>query len=1036
MKASLLCLVGALLALGAVLAALPASVEAQPADDPNFVFILADDMRADDLDYMPATRTLLRREGMLFSQAFVSYGTCCPSRATIMRGQYAHNHGVWYNENGPDGGWEGYKAHGNEQDNVATRLNDAGYRTGLFGKYVNEYNDATSVPPGWDSWFAAFDYRYFDYHVNVNGTDEYFGTTEGDYITDVLARRTNQFIGNSVEDGEPFFAYVAPIAPHGPSVPAPRDAHAFDRETAPRLPSFNEANVSDKPLGVRSRPSISAAERAEIDDRHEGRVESLQALDDLVEDVVERLQTERVLSNTYIIFTSDNGWHHGEHRLTLGKNYPYEESIRVPLVVRGPGVQAGSTQSKLALNTDYLPTFTDLAGAPTPEYVDGRSLRPLLLGDGGPWRTAFLQERRLNDGGTGDRSFYGVRVEDRWKYVEYAYGGRELYDLKDDPYEMENLDGTTQPVQPYLAGLVDALKSCAGATCRAAESPPQTSIQSTGTGAVSVSNSTDATFFFGSSESGSTFECSMDSGTAFNQCSSPKTYSGLASNRRHAFRVRAVDPTGTVDPTPAVHTWTIDTSDPETTLNEKPPRSSTNTSATFRFTGTDNLTAGTDLRFQCRREGGSFVSCSSPQTYTGLGEGSHTFEVRAVDDAGNIDPSPENYTWSVDTTVPETTITDQPAAISSSVNATFEFSSEPGADFECALNSGALAPCTSPKTFSDLSPNREHTFRVVATDEAGNVDPTPARYTWTIDNVEPNTVISGGPGGGTNDDTPTFTFGGSDNLTAAADLRFATRLDGGAWSAFSESTSVTLGGTGGLSQGPHTFYVKAKDQAGNEDGTPAERSFTVDSDAPAAPTIVDPREGRLVSANFNVVGTAEAGSTVQLLEGSDVKGTDTANSSGDWSISLLRVGDGSHTYTARATDEAGNPSGDSNARTVTVDAVAPRVESTVPGTNAKGVARGVTIEILFSEALRGSTVDSSTIRLFRTRSSNPIVSVVQYDPSTLRATLDPDAALVKGRRYKVVVSTEIQDEPGNKLDQDQTTAGLQPKTWVFTVRAR
>jgi N-acetylglucosamine-6-sulfatase len=388
-------------------------------------------MRKDDLKYMSKTRTLLKTQGMQFQNAFVSYPVCCPSRATIMRGQYTHNTGVWHNTNGPDGGWQGYKNHGNEEDNIATRLSDAGYRTGLFGKYFNGY-DATAVPPGWDDWFEVLSsLRYFNYYVNDNDTTKYFGTRESDYITDVLRRETQSFIAASDVAGKPFFAYVAPRAPHEPAIPAPRHEHAFDGVEAPRLPSFDESDMSDKPPWLQSRQVASQTQIAEIDARHEGRVESLQAVDDLVAAVVNKLQNLGALDNTYVVFTSDNGWYHDEHRIKQGKYHPYEEGIRMPLLVRGPGVQAGTT-TKLTLNTDFFPTFTDLAGVTTPEYVDGRSLRSVLEGNATTWRTAVLLERRRDDDFE-DHSLYGIRTSDGKKYIEYEGGFKELHDLKTDP---------------------------------------------------------------------------------------------------------------------------------------------------------------------------------------------------------------------------------------------------------------------------------------------------------------------------------------------------------------------------------------------------------------------------------------------------------------------------------------------------------------------------------------------------------------------------------------------------------------------------
>jgi N-acetylglucosamine-6-sulfatase len=357
---------------------------------PNIIYIVTDDMRYDDLNarYMPKTHSLLADQGMTFKNAFVSTALCCPSRATTMRGQYAHNTGVWDIENSynpdpsiPDGGWVGYKDNGHEDDNIATRLEAAGYRTGLFGKYLNEYQ-GTTKPLGWADWFAfRRGERYYDYSVNDNGTVKHFGTTASAYSTDVLSRETQQFVGASVAESKPFFAYVAPYAPHAPYPGTiPRHEHDFDGEVGPRLPSFNEGDVSDKPPWIRSLSIIGSFDPtkiATINKHHEDRVESLRSVDDLVGAVVAKLKSyPGVLENTYIVFTSDNGFQLGEHRIPPAKNRPYEESHHVPLVIAGPGIAAGSTTDKLALNTDYVPTFTDLAGAETPATSTGVPCAP------------------------------------------------------------------------------------------------------------------------------------------------------------------------------------------------------------------------------------------------------------------------------------------------------------------------------------------------------------------------------------------------------------------------------------------------------------------------------------------------------------------------------------------------------------------------------------------------------------------------------------------------------------------------------------
>ena len=373
-----------------------------------------------------------------------------------------------------DRGWQAYTNYGLQRDNVATRLDAAGYRTGFFGKYLNGYRNTTRIPPGWDRWFAhANKMDYYDYKINDDGTIKHYGSTSAAYETHVIANHAKTFIGTTARAGKPFFAYVVPYAPHSPATPAPRAKHAYDGLKAPRPPSFNERNVLDKPPWIRWLPRLSDAKKAKIVNRAEKRAESLQALDDLVAGVVGKLRDKGVMGNTYIFFTSDNGWHEGEHRIPGEKTRPYEEDVRMPLLVRGPGVAAGHHAHKLTLNTDFLPTFTDLAcSSASPcnkrswSYVpDGRSLRPVLKGNPTTWRNAVLLEGRHKPAYRGIRT---ITTTHQRKYVEYASGPRELYKLGTDPYELSNrYNATTRPT--VLASRLKALKTCAGKGCRAAE---------------------------------------------------------------------------------------------------------------------------------------------------------------------------------------------------------------------------------------------------------------------------------------------------------------------------------------------------------------------------------------------------------------------------------------------------------------------------------------------------------------------------------------------------------------------------------------
>jgi N-acetylglucosamine-6-sulfatase len=435
---------------------------------PNFVFILTDDMRKDDLAYMPNTRNLIASQGMTFDNAYVPLASCCPSRASILRGQYVHNHKVWYSNNdSPIGGYQGWVTPGHESDNLATRLQAGGYSTGLFGKYMNGYAKTTGKPPGWTDWFAMNSSTgYFNYSVNDNGVDKNFGSTAEDYMMDVINTESRQFIQQSVTAGKPFFLYLSPHVPHLPSTPAPRHENAFNGEAAPRLPSYNEDDVSDKPPWTSSLPKISSTEAAAIQQRHENRVESLQSVDEAVEDIVNKLSATQPeqLSNTYIVFTSDNGWHHGEHRIPTKKYKPYEESSHMPLLIRGPGVVEGSSVDKLVTFPDFMPTFLELAGVAQPSYIDGRSLVPLLNGTASSWRTAVLLEGR--QWGSPEQDYFAIRTADGVKYIEYASGFKEYYDLNPDPNEMTSTPGSASV---SLVDRLQRLKACAADTCRSIE---------------------------------------------------------------------------------------------------------------------------------------------------------------------------------------------------------------------------------------------------------------------------------------------------------------------------------------------------------------------------------------------------------------------------------------------------------------------------------------------------------------------------------------------------------------------------------------
>jgi len=472
---------------------------------PNIVFILTDDLSWNLVQYMPHVRQM-QRDGMTFTNYFVTDSLCCPSRASIFSGRYPHNHGVLTNTP-PTGGFSAFRR-GAEAETFATSLQDAGYRTALMGKYLNEYPRGAAknhVPPGWDEWdvpIGSAGYNQFNYTLNQNGRFVNHGNKAADYLTDVLTERARVFIRDSAARKTPFFLYLAPYAPHRPAPPAPRHALLFPDAKAPHTASFNEAAIDDKPQSVR-KPLLTAEEMGILDYQYRRRLQSLQAVNDMVLGVVRTLKNMGQLDNTYIVFTSDNGFHLGQHRLKAGKYTPYEEDIHVPLLIRGPGVPAGATTDAFVLNVDFAPTFAELGGATLGLRADGRSFVPLLRGGPAPagWRKAvFLEQFAFRDAPAPSEEAEGAENIDEpsdltaadgvqeyfthlglrtptYKYVERAAGqGKtefEYYDLVKDPAELSNLAGRMNPqLRAKLSGIVNALSTCAGADCRRLDAQP------------------------------------------------------------------------------------------------------------------------------------------------------------------------------------------------------------------------------------------------------------------------------------------------------------------------------------------------------------------------------------------------------------------------------------------------------------------------------------------------------------------------------------------------------------------------------------
>jgi arylsulfatase A-like enzyme len=417
---------------------------------PNLILIVTDDQRWDSLSAMPNVQRLLGAHGVTFSNAFVTTSLCCPSRASILTGEYSRHTGV-YSDVPPNGGAPSFK----DRSTLATWLQGGGYATGLVGKYLNSYTllGPGYVPPGWNTWDAIASVpivNYYDYTLNENGKLVRYGRFPWDYSTLVLEGLATRFIQQA---RSPYFLYYAPIAPHLPATPAPSDLNRF-RDLPPyRSPSLNEADVSDKPWASQH-PPLTATQVRTASVFRDRILASLQAVDRSVAAIVQAVADRGQLGNTVIGLISDNGFLLGEHRLYLQKIWPYEESIRVPLVFRVPWLATGRTDAHMVLNIDLASTFAELAGLRPGLPQDGRSLVPLLRGEPVAWRTDFVEEflGRDQSFNGGPPPFEAIRTE-RYLYVRYGNGWREVYDLKADPHELSNLAGrpSAAAVQAALA---------------------------------------------------------------------------------------------------------------------------------------------------------------------------------------------------------------------------------------------------------------------------------------------------------------------------------------------------------------------------------------------------------------------------------------------------------------------------------------------------------------------------------------------------------------------------------------------------------
>lgn len=449
----------------------------------NIVFILADDL--DTLTFEQVSRLkALHAKGLTLRNMVVTDSLCCPSRTSILRSQYVHNHQVVSNLMDSGGGWATFAKLGEEADCLPVWLHNAGIHTGFVGKYLNGYGedgDPTAIPAGWDTWFVPTTksgmYRGYGYTVNDNGRLVSHADGPKDFLSDVLIDESVDFIRNAQG---PFYLQINSTAPHDPAPVAKRHEKSDRSARIPRTRAFN-ARGEGEPKWRSHKRHISKKRMRSYDVYWRQRVRSTESIADTVDAVTQTLQQTGKLDSTLIVVGSDNGFHVASRRLTPGKRTPYREDTVVPYVLIGPGIGAGTETAAMTSTIDLGPTFAEFLGAKVPDWTDGRSLVPLIAGTPDtPWRTGVLSES-LGESAFNDPDFqafkppsYHALRTNRWLYVEYKDGSRELFDRAVSPSEIDNVLKTTAPeIVADLSAHLHDLTTCAGATCRTADTWPE-----------------------------------------------------------------------------------------------------------------------------------------------------------------------------------------------------------------------------------------------------------------------------------------------------------------------------------------------------------------------------------------------------------------------------------------------------------------------------------------------------------------------------------------------------------------------------------
>jgi arylsulfatase A-like enzyme len=421
---------------------------------PNFIVVVTDDMRDSDWRALTKTRDLLGASGTTFPNFMLSTPVCSPSRTSLFTGMYTHNHGVAHNS-GKHGGYAQFRKRNLGDDTIASALRKVGYRTGLFGKFLNGAPLKGEIPGGWDQWLVALDRNYYGPKMNENGKTRTYPRASS-YSTDILADYARDFLLQTPSE-TPFLLWFTPRAPHGKYQVRRTDRGALGHVQRERSPDVNEADVSGKPADIRMRKG---SRLGKLDSLERKRLELLLATDDAIAAILATVDAKGALANTVVFVLSDNGYMMGSHRC-VKKGFAYRESTQVTMLASGLPMSMGEIDERVVANVDIAPTIAALAGVDLPR-ADGVSILDRTRDS-----EVLVENRR------GSRGYSGLRAAD-WLYVENASEEPELYDYSRDPYELDNLlaswNGHTpapgaEAMAAEMAARLAALRACAGASC-------------------------------------------------------------------------------------------------------------------------------------------------------------------------------------------------------------------------------------------------------------------------------------------------------------------------------------------------------------------------------------------------------------------------------------------------------------------------------------------------------------------------------------------------------------------------------------------